>query len=445
MDPSPKHNLLTIPGELRNQILLQCLLREIPIRISLRPRAEYKVARDWANRMLYWSPILAEGISLVCKQLNLEANALFYAHNTFFTTLPELPELHHDGTAHHNMLMLWLQNIGARNAPSIRHLILSFPLYGSLVFRHGELGKFPALKLHCPHLQTLELHYVMAQAEQVHYKPFRDPLIQALRDLFPYLKRIMMTNLHQPVCVNGKYLYHGGWREIDLHENIPRSCLTLGDDDDGPIRKFSKLDVTDPRVIGMYLSNMQKPRGEAWSKKLWHEPFDGAYPRDQSGTFYLPGGEVIHTVGLVGHFYIHQMVYDRDETFREMQEERKSAAFNPVGPKQEGFVLKRDGEILRGVLKGGPRRAKRLMMERYEETEWMEKQLRIYGGEVKLWEEPKLEGFWNKFEWGIKRKARDGMRKIIWEMGGGDEKLSDGYEGGKNEFRRREVRGKVKF
>ncbi|KAL1840019.1 hypothetical protein VTJ49DRAFT_936 [Mycothermus thermophilus] len=143
--PTSKPHLLTIPGEIRNQIYSHLLIFSDPIPVFREPpppprRKSKKTLKRQPNPI---SSILLP-LLLTSRLISHEASALFYTSNTF--SLPRSTAHRAPLQVQHNLLTRrFLDVIGPRNASHLRKLVLPFPADpGLLLTAHWRESAFSA-------------------------------------------------------------------------------------------------------------------------------------------------------------------------------------------------------------------------------------------------------------------------------------------------------------
>ncbi|KAK4662324.1 uncharacterized protein QC763_700610 [Podospora pseudopauciseta] len=169
----PKTNLLTTPGEIRNQIYSYLLPTHETIVIASQRKDSFSSSSSSSSQQHYIGKSLRRDLStlfLTSKQIYLEASTFFYSNNTF--VLPgDATSLPHQAQA--NLLLRWfLDRIGERNCSNLRRLGIPFPLEGGLgqlqlgdgceqMIEEEEGAKrkrfISGLVRRCPNLEELEV------------------------------------------------------------------------------------------------------------------------------------------------------------------------------------------------------------------------------------------------------------------------------------------------
>ncbi|KAK0671318.1 hypothetical protein QBC41DRAFT_270727 [Cercophora samala] len=168
----PKTNLLTTPGEIRNQIYSYLLPTHQTIVIASQRKDGFSSSSSSSSSQeQYIGKSLRHDLStlfLLNKQIHLEASTFFYSNNTF--VLPgDATSLPHQAQA--NLLLRWfLDRIGERNCSNLRRLGIPFPLEGGLgqlrdgceqAIEEEEGAKkrrfISGLVRRCPNLEELEI------------------------------------------------------------------------------------------------------------------------------------------------------------------------------------------------------------------------------------------------------------------------------------------------
>ncbi|KAK4195067.1 hypothetical protein QBC40DRAFT_289695 [Triangularia verruculosa] len=161
----PKINLLTTPGEIRNQIYSYILPTHETIVIASQRKDGLSSSKEYIGKSLRRD---LSTLFLISKQIYLEASGLFYSNNTFVLPGPATSLPHQ---AQVNLLLRWfLDRIGERNCSNLRRLGIPFPLEGGLsrlkdgaeqVIEEEEGAKerrfISGLVRRCPNLEELEV------------------------------------------------------------------------------------------------------------------------------------------------------------------------------------------------------------------------------------------------------------------------------------------------
>ncbi|KAK4139185.1 uncharacterized protein C8A04DRAFT_16087 [Dichotomopilus funicola] len=196
----PRPHLLTLPGEIRNQIYAYTILTRRVVPVTSRDRLRQRLEKSTPLSCLL--PLL-----LTNSQVHRDAASLFYSQ-TRFVVLPEhLPPL---STQANLLFRGFLDVIGPRNAACVRYLQgVPFPLNGSALMerrhtphltttlRSSRAAFLPALAQACPNLISLSFdlrwNNMWIRVLTPYPRTLRAicaPIDTQLRQAFPGLRRI---------------------------------------------------------------------------------------------------------------------------------------------------------------------------------------------------------------------------------------------------------------
>lgn len=143
-------DFLGLPIELRNDIYEQLLVHDN--RLPIGKDGTYHDKKDKVA-----STYFTLGLLLTCKQIHEEASSVLFAHNLFvFCWAWQIPR---------NFLNI----VGRKNASSLRHIIIAYPIFKFPTLDHLKLRQiFPAsnnLELHdiIPAFERLKLHDIIIE------------------------------------------------------------------------------------------------------------------------------------------------------------------------------------------------------------------------------------------------------------------------------------------
>ncbi|KAJ4385868.1 hypothetical protein N0V85_008033 [Neurospora sp. IMI 360204] len=239
-----KPHFLRLPGEIRNQIYESLLVFSEPIVVHAEEWHEehdgnnksnkgdgvVRMHLDNASERKRW-PLSSRLLTvfLICKQIHLEASAVFYSHNQF--RVPPLLCRFPDAQLQSNYVMRgFIDRIGPRNLTCLRHLCIPFPLdsgagqryldwprrsfdgplglspakLDTLVLRANVVpGALPSLWRRCPNIEVIEFDLSWSGPGHSLWKGVRPydreillgSMDAALREEFKRLRRIVV-NIH---------------------------------------------------------------------------------------------------------------------------------------------------------------------------------------------------------------------------------------------------------